>query len=1017
MRTTFSILILLLVLSSFAQDGLQFNFTHYTAQSGLISYQTNTIAQDDKGFIWIGTTNGLQRFDGIRFKTFIHADGDPSSIPSNPVWQLLVDKKKNLWVLLADGRIGIFNTSTFRFKEIPALFSKPVTPNTFAKKLLMDEDGNIFYLIAGSEVITYNEQRNNFSAINNFIPFKKEWNVIDFIPEAAASRYWMSIENKGLAVYNRETGKLSYKGNNTENISAIEQHDPSLNYYSLFIDKQKRLWSMHWSSKALISCFDAKPGSFILKDIDFTDDVKAYYDTKGFFQQHDGSVWIRGLLVLARFNETEKKFEFVHNGYTNDNSIVYEQVHCLYEDKEHNIWVATDNNGLYFFAPQREFFTRIKHINRLTGKTGKGSPLSFIKTKNGDLLVGTWDDGLYKYDNNFTVVPANIRGIDNKGGPFIWNMCASKDSNTLWLASQPGFYSINQQKQSGTYYNPVVLGNKTVRQIAEDKNGMLWLGMQEKGLFKFNPVKRNTIDEAIYQLKNIPETNINKITIDHNGNLWIGTPEDGLFVIDPANDKTILHFGINEKGAYQLTEKGISSILDYDDSTIIITTATRVIKYNTLKQQLNVIGKSSQVSGFITAMEKDKDGYLWISTTSALYRVSMPKMVFMKFDRTDGLDNEHFVQSSSYKLPDGRLLFGTTNDMIIFDPAKIKEQIKGINPIVQITDIKLENESINVDSVASIGILNLPYKSNSFVLEFSPLTYSTANLIKYKMEGLEDAWTTASGNASVTYNFLPPGNYKFIIKTIDENGNESPEKVLLVIEVATPFWKTWWFYSFIILLTGFILFWIDKERMKRKELLLQMRTEIADDLHKDINTALGNINILSEMARLKADTDPQKSKEFIEQIHNKSHTMMIAMDDMLWNIDPSNDNMSKLILRLKEYIDAISNRNGVTIDMLAEKTAINLPLNMRLRKEIYWLFRSGVTNVVKTGGNNCRIYINYEKPWLIYQLEFDTATMDMLQMNNLRQRQELADKLKSINAKLEMQTHQHSAAFILKIPV
>jgi ligand-binding sensor domain-containing protein len=164
-----------------SQVPAQYSFVNYNNESGLLSNQVNSVVQDDEGFIWVGTTDGLQRFDGIRYKTFRHKENDAATIPSNPVWQILAGKKNQLWLLMADGRAGIFNTKTFVFKQAAVVFRKPVSPNTFIKRLITDEQGNIFYLVGGNEVITWNETSNQFSYKNNFFQLKEEWNVIDFL--------------------------------------------------------------------------------------------------------------------------------------------------------------------------------------------------------------------------------------------------------------------------------------------------------------------------------------------------------------------------------------------------------------------------------------------------------------------------------------------------------------------------------------------------------------------------------------------------------------------------------------------------------------------------------------------------------------------------------------------------------------------------------------------------------------------------------------------------------------------
>jgi ligand-binding sensor domain-containing protein len=1009
----------LLASMTMGQAPKQYSFTHYSTATGLLSNQVNTIVQDEEGYIWAGTTDGLQRFDGIRYKAFRRTEKDSSSIPSNPVWQLLIDKKKNLWVLLADGRVGIFNTKKFTFREVPAHFKKPVSPNTAIKRLITDEYGNMFYLMGGSEVITLDEKTNEFSYTHNFFQQKEYWpGITDFQQQPGTQKYWMSIEGGGIAVYNKATGQLSSPGNNIEKEPVIEQYKALSTLYLFYFDRQQRFWFIEWGNRPFphIYCYDVKNNKPLVEKAEIISSLKTYHEIRGFFQQQDGTVWIRGLLVFAKFSETEKKFQLVYNGYRNERSIAYQAVHCLYEDRENNVWVATDNNGLYRFNPSMEFFSNINHINRMTGKKGEGSPMSFVAANRGMILAGTWGDGLYQYDENFNIMPANIKGFDNKGGPSIWSMFASRDSNTIWMASQPGIYAVDQKKHSVKFYNPAVLENKTIRQIAEDKDGNLWMGMHSTGVFKWTAAKgKHNFDEGMTAVTAIPRVQVNKITIDSKGFVWVATPETGAYAIDPGSDKVIMHFSDTAENEKKLPERGVSSVLEYDDSTMIIATATRIVRYNRILKRSSVIGSRETISGFITAVEKDKNGYLWLTGSAGLYRINIQKRIFLQFTRTDGIDNEHFMQSSSYTLPDGRLLFGTTNNIIVFDPGKIHVNAK--SPDIKVTDFKVMNKSLLLDSLKNLKEIELAYKDNSLVIEFSPFLYNGACIIKYKMEGLDKEWRVAGKNNDAVYSYLPPGRYTFLLKTVDEEGNESAEKKELTVKINAPFWKAWWFYSLLALLIGSLLFWFDKERMKRKQAVLKMRSDIADDLHKDINTALGNINILSEIAKLKANTEPGKSIEFIEQIHDKSQSMMIAMDDMLWSIDPHNDSMENFILRFKEYIDALRNRHGVQIDVLPDKNAEALQLNMKLRKDIFGLFKSGITNVVKTGGTNCRVHIAFTKPNLIYTLEFDNTHTDTQQLDNLRQRKELADKLAAIKAKLDLQMHKTNSVFVLSIPV
>jgi len=540
--------------------------------------------------------------------------------------------------------------------------------------------------------------------------------------------------------------------------------------------------------------------------------------------------------------------------------------------------------------------------------------------------------------------------------------------------------------------------------------------MYSTGLFKWTAANGGTnFDEGIAAFTAVPRVMINKITVDSKGYVWIGTPENGVYVIDPNTDKIVLRFSETSEGAKRLPERGVSSILEYNDSLMIITTATRVVVYNRILQSLSVIGEYGMISGFITAVQKDKDGYLWLTSTSGLYRINIQKKLFVKFTRRDGLDNDHFIQSASAVLPDGRMLFGTTDDMVLFDPSKI--HVAPATPDVLITDFKIMGKYVSVDSLNHLEKLELGYQENSLAIEFSPLIYNSPYLVKYKLDGLDKEWKIADKNNEAIYSFIPPGNYTFLLKTMNEEGKESATVTKLKIVVTPPFWKTWWFYSLLVLLVAVVLFWLDRERMKRKRVVQKMRSDIADNLYQDVNTALSNINILSEIAKLKADQEPEKSKEYIQQINSKSQQMIVAMDDMLWGISPDNDHIEKTIQRVREHVDSLRNSYGSEINLLIDKKVETLQLNMKLRQNIFWLLKSGSTNIIRTGATDCNLHIGVEKNNLVYTIEFNNTQSDMLLLNNLLQRQELAAKLEEVKGVLQVKMNATRSSIVLTVPV
>jgi ligand-binding sensor domain-containing protein/signal transduction histidine kinase len=997
---------------------LQFQFTQYTPSSGLTSYEVNSVTQDKNGYLWIATAAGLQRFDGIRFKTYLHDKNDPWSLPSNIIWQLMIDNDNNLWVTTADGQIGVFNTDKLKFRTATIKAKNPKALPYAFKQLIKDEQGNVFLLLRGSELMLYNKTLNEFSDAGKFFNANLDCGISGFAPQPGTKKYWFARQTGGFMVYNGATGNLSTPEKNIERERAVDTFNTKFAYYHFNFDIYGRLWYNDWQGfTPYVACYDVTNNKPVTKEIYFNDALRTYYEIGGTFQQRDGTVWALGAKVFARYREKEKDFQVVYNGYLNDRSIVYEHIRCLFEDREKNVWVATSNNGLYRFNPKQEFFTNISHINRTSQRIGSGSLLSFIQTKWGTIFAGTWGDGIYHYDKDLNNIPINIKGIDEKGGFTAWCMYPSGDGKTLWMTSQPGLYKINQDTRTAEYFNPPVLQNRTIRQVVEDKNGNLWLGMQGMAVYKWERNKRtgNLADEPEY-FPGIPKTSINKISVDSKGLIWVATPANGTYAINPDDNSVQMHFGTQGEKEMKIADDAFSSVIEYNDSLMVLTTVNRIYIYNRLQKQVFYVGQAEHISGYIAAVEKDKNGQLWISTTTGLFRINIRKAVFIRFDRHDGIENDNFTLAASAILPDGRLLFGSSEQFIVFNPDKVV--INTSSPEVVITNFEVMNKPLLVDSLKQLGKAEFRYNQNSFVIEFSPLVYSGAYLLKYKLEKLDKEWKIADKDFHAVYTYVPPGNYTFMVAAVDENGQLMEDMTTtLKIKVKAPFWKAWWFYSLEILLIAILLFWWDRERMSRKEAIQKMRNDIADNLHEEVNNSLNNINILSEMARMKADSDPQKSKEYIEQIHAKSHNMIIAVDDMLWSIDPSNDNMERTVERMKEYIDSLKNRHGVEIDLLVDKKVEKLELNMKLRHEAFVMFKDGIKNLVDAGTKFCQIHIGFENSRMIFTVQFDNDDCNMQQLHNLLQRQDMEKRLNAIGATLKVEVHKSSSLIVLQIPV
>ncbi len=1000
--------------AAFAQPLTPYTFAHYAMSNGLLSNEVRSVVQDRTGYLWIATNNGLQRYDGIHYKNFQHRDNDPFSLPVNFILQVVIDNADNLWLLTANGEVGLFDKRHFTYTSVPVKVQR--TNSLWAiKALVKDNEGNLFYLLHGNELLRYDTTQKAFVPATDFFHLKPEWKITGLAQQPGTRKYWLGLASGGVVVVNRQSGRNSYAGNNVEKEAGVDslQRFPSMSHF--LFDSKGRLWAESWDQGYFphVVLFEPGKSGRKVRLFEFISTLKTYNEVHGFAEQKDGRIWVYGTVVFAQYNENDNKFDLIGSDSQSGLGIVYDRITGLYEDREKNVWIATGNNGLYRCNPSQQYFRNVFHLNKHTGGPGQGSIMSFVELNNGDVLAGSWGDGIFRYNKQWKEVPLNFRDDALHGWASVWNMCASSDSNTIWMACQPGIFQLDQAKGVMTYRNPSILQNKTVRQIAEDRQGNLWLGMQRFGLFKWI-APRKTGRDSLVKISQLGDEHISRVVTDPKGYVWVTSEKKGVYAFESETGQVRFQWNNRNEADSEKIVEGFSSVLPFDDSLVYVSTATRLYVFNRYTNQIRQQQLPGAVLGSIASLAKDGDGFLWISTDNGIFRFLPSRNTMVFFNREDGIANDRFIMAASYRMRNGRMLFGTDNSFIHFNPTEVKFSTHPQK--VVLTSVQVGRRELPVDSVLKLDRLRLGATENSLIVDFSSLTYTASGLIQYKLEGLDQEWRTAEKDNNASFPFLPPGRYTLLLRTITAEGETSPVTAL-PIYINAPFYQTWWFYTLLAVAVALLLFWLDRQRSMKKQALEKVRTDIAGGLHQEVNTALNNINILSEIARLKSEREPQKAKDYLEQIHNKSHNMIIALDDMLWSLDPENDAMDKTIQRMREFCDSLMQRNGVVIELLIDRKVERLQLNMKTRHEAFLLFKEGLRSLVDAGTRSCIVHLTTERGKLLLTIEFENDCCNMQKLNNLLQRRDLELRLNDLKAKVDVQVHKSRSVFLLQLPL
>jgi ligand-binding sensor domain-containing protein/two-component sensor histidine kinase len=931
-----------------SQDERQYAFTHYSTDKGLAGYEVKAIQQDKAGYIWIGSVTGLQRFDGTRFLTFRHKSSDSASIPENNINRLFPDKKDKLWIITSSGHAGTFDTRRFKFKPATIAYTKKNSVQA-EKSFFSDSRGNVYLLCFRTELLVYNEKQNSFVPANHLMPLPPKWPVLGFCEDVKTGKFYIGTDS-GLVVFNSRTNKLSYRGHNVENEPVIEQYSHLTYGGPMLLDSKHRLWLITWPPTVgcpSFYCYNLATNTTLLKNYSFLPLIKEYHEPSGMMEQKNGTVWIRGTKIFASYLEKENRFQLVHNGYTNDQSIAFEALHDLKEDGEENLWVATNNNGLFRFNPSREFFTNVHHINRLTNKRGEGSPLSFIADYNNTTLMCAWGNGIYRFDSNFNNIPLKIKGIAENNSIIVWNMLQSSDSNIVWMGTQPGgLYKYNRKTQSAVYYEIPAIEKSTVRQIAEDKNGNLWLGTHTRGLFKYTKTGTEyNFTKNVEKITAVDDRTIHALTVDKNGNLLVGTSANGVYIIDTRSNNPLQHFTTEGPPQQRLQSMYASSFCIFNDTTIFIG-GVGLNMYNPVKQTIRKIFTPPDMPSDIAAIQKDGDQNIWVTLSTGMFKLNPNfQRVFMLFDRIEGITNDHFINNASAILPDGRMVFGSSNHFIAFAPEKIIASDS--LPDVSISGFKILNKPVAVDSLLNLKLIELGPTENSITIELSYLLYGCNSILKYKLEGIDKDWVHADVTNQAVYPYLPTGTYTF--KALTEGGDGKPAKNIttLIIKVRPRYWQTWWFFGLIIFTGVGVFLWVDKLRMQKIKATESVRNRIATSLTEDMGNSLSSINITSELAKTKIDNDTERTKEYINQISDSSNRMVQAMYDMVWSINPVNDTLQHTIDRMKSYAAEMESMYSPSIIFQVDEQAKDLRLRMETRYEMLSIFKEAVNNAAR----------------------------------------------------------------------
>jgi signal transduction histidine kinase/ligand-binding sensor domain-containing protein len=864
---------------------------NYSSNEGLSYGNVLSIVQDNTGFIWFGTEDGLNRYDGYDFRVYKNIPDDSTSLSNNFISTLIKDREGFIWAGTSDGlnKLNPITGKTQRF-----LF-KEGDPNSLQSKTIIslgqDNNGNILAGTYLGGLSIFNKNKNNFTTFrhNPADPNSVGSDNILAIHIDKEGIIWLAVPPVGLCRFDpvkKQFITFFINGLNAPDgflslVTSIADNDDGNLYLGTF--KGLVIFNKKNFTFSRIEKINDSDG----KTVDIKRILKLNKDNKGNIYLGTSE---EGLII---FNTKNNKYSILNKSSDASRNIHDNYVNSVYIDRDENLWVGTLLGGLNKIRTGKAF----KLINHNTSPAlGDSQTRSIFEDESHNILIGT-SGGLNivntgkKILKNITVKPHDKKSLSSNR---ISSICKG-DSGSYWIGTNKGINQIDKN------FNVIKkFGDQGVNVISSfrDHSGNLWFGTYAFGLYMYNPAA-DTLHHFVSvsgDKNSLTDLVIFDISEDINNNLWVAGAL-GLNKYDPVNKKFV-RFTHEERNKKGLPVDEINMICPDQDGTLwLATQGAGVIKFDQMKgvvQSFNT--KNGLANDVANCLVKDNDGSLWVGTLTGLSKIDLKSNTVYTFDDKDGL-LEGFAIGACYKRSNGELIFGG-DGIVYFNPANIPVE-SNKSPVV-ITGIKLFDKPLHGKEIFTDGdTIQLNYNDNFFSFQFAALNYEDPSKIRYAsmLEGVDKDWNF-NERRFTSYTNIDPGKYIFKVK-IFTGGKWNSTGIAIHVIIPPPFWRTWWFETFIFLLLLSLVYSLIKHRINllRKDAIAQElfskqmmevyeteRKRIASELHDGLGQ---NLLIIANRAKLglKKDDPSLIKKEF----ENISETALESIDDVrkiAYNLHP-----------------------------------------------------------------------------------------------------------------------------------
>ena len=852
LRKKLAALCLIIFLSStisYSQiDDLQFE--RISIESGLSQSTVLSIHQDQKGFLWFGTYEGLNRYDGYNFKVYKTDPENIHSISNNNIAYITEDHLGKLWIGTQEG-LNSFDRTTERFKTYKHdPYNDQSVSRNYIRYIYEDKSGTLWIGTHGGGLDRFDREKEIFIHHRNDPngPKSISHNNVLCILEDSQGKLWVGTD-EGLNYFNRETGEFFHYKHDPNDPNSIS-HD---GIWRIHEDNHGNLWIATWGGG--LNLFKRDENRFIRYQHN-SNDPNGLSDkvVRSIYEDKSGNLWfgteVGGLNIYDPNLQKPDDAKFLHfqTDPMNHQSLSSNSVLSIYEDRSGIVWIGTNFGGISKYNPKKRKFAHYKSRPGKSNSLNSNSILSVYEGHKGIIWLGTNGGGLNRFDrenNKFTHYISNPTDAKSLSNNVVRDICEDK-YNRLWVATDFGLNQFDPKNNNFKRYlydpdDPTTISYTNIWTLHRDTEGNLWIGTIE-GLNRFDYDTELFVRymEEADNPESISNHYVWDIFQDHYGMIWVGTNSGGLNKFNPKNE-LFTRYRNNPLDSNTICDNKVLSVNGNGNDEIWLGTTTGLnfldLKTEKFKRYSEKHGLPSDV---IQSIAKDNKGNLWLGTTNGLSRFNPKTLEVKNFFENNGLQSNEFSVNACTKLRSGEMIFGGINGFNLFHPDSIKYDLE--KPSIAITDFKIFNKTVLVDqgrngnkilnkAISETDEFTLSYKDNVFSFEFAALHYASPedNLYAYKMEGFDIDWNyTNADRRFANYTNLPGGDYTFRVIASNNDQIWNEEGVDISITITPPFWETAWFRILALIIIVTAIYILYKYRVRsmeahRKELEMKVK--------------------------------------------------------------------------------------------------------------------------------------------------------------------------------------------------